>query len=85
MAFDKYPALFTAVAGSARVHGHEVFEIIALRFVGRKTFGTIARGQVSGVESQMAMATPYPGFLGWQEDKLTMRAGGHRAFPLRDV
>jgi hypothetical protein len=42
LAFDKYPALFTAVAGAAGVPGREVFEIIALRLVGRQTFGTIS-------------------------------------------
>jgi hypothetical protein len=79
--FYKHATVFTAVAGYAGVHGHEGFESIALCLMGLKTFWTIARGQVSGVDGQMAIATPHPGFLGRQEDKLTMRAGEHRAFP----
>jgi hypothetical protein len=76
---DKHPTFFTAVADFVGLHSGDFLEIIALGAVGLKTFRTIARVQVRGINGQMAMSTPHPGFLGWQEDKLTMRTGGHIA------
>lgn len=77
--FDNTSALFTAVAYSSGVNDHEVFEIIELRVTGLKTFWTIARGKVLDFDSQMAMATPYPGVCVPHKHELTMIAWGHRA------
>jgi hypothetical protein len=72
-----HPAAFTAVPHYAGVNSCDVFEIVALRVGGLKTFWTIAIGQIIGIDGQMAMPTPHPVALCWQEYELEMCAGSH--------
>ena len=80
--FDNNPALFTAVSGFASCGSHDFFEIVALRVARLKTFWTITRCQVIGIDGQMAMSATQPVVPFRQEHELAMRAGGHYASPL---
>jgi hypothetical protein len=72
--FDNHPTAFTAVPHDAGINSRDVLEIVALRVGGLKTFWTIAIGQIIGVNGQMAMPTPHPVALCWQEHELAMCA-----------
>jgi hypothetical protein len=63
--FYNHPAPFTAVPDDTGVNGDDVFEIVALRVGGLKTFWTIAIEQIIGIDGQMAMPTPHPVTLCW--------------------
>jgi hypothetical protein len=77
--FNNNAALFTAVADNPAGNGDDFLKVISLRAAGLKTFWTVTRSQLIGIDGQMAMSAPQPGALFRQEHELAMIAGRHVA------